>query len=129
LNKSNFPFLYDEFIFKKLWWNSNILINIGPTKEGTIPVIFEESLRQLGAWLQVNGEAIYQSRPWTYQNDTTNPDVWYTKRAGNVYAILLEHPANGKVVIAAPLSTQISLLGYTGQLDWHALSNKGMFFF
>ena len=30
----------------------------------------------LGSWLSVNGEAIYGSKPWTYQNDTVNPDVW-----------------------------------------------------
>ena len=50
----------------------NILINIGPTKEGYIPPIFEERLRLLGSWLATNGEAIYGSRPWKYQNDTTN---------------------------------------------------------
>ena len=54
----------------------NILINIGPTKDGIIVPIFEERLRQLGAWLSINGEAIYGSRPWKFQNDTTNPDVW-----------------------------------------------------
>jgi alpha-L-fucosidase len=54
----------------------NILVNIGPTKEGHIAPIFEERLRQMGYWLQVNGEAIYGTRPWKYQNDTTNPNVW-----------------------------------------------------
>jgi alpha-L-fucosidase len=55
----------------------NILINIGPTSSGDIAPIFEERLRQLGSWLSVNGEAIYSTRPWKYQNDTTNSDVWY----------------------------------------------------
>ncbi|XP_022253093.1 alpha-L-fucosidase-like [Limulus polyphemus] len=36
----------------------NILINVGPTPDGRIPLIFEERLRQLGQWLKVNGEAI-----------------------------------------------------------------------
>ena len=54
----------------------NILINIGPTSEGIIVPIFQERLQQLGAWLQVNGEAIYESRPWKFQNDTTNPNAW-----------------------------------------------------
>jgi len=45
-------------------------------------------------WLQVNGEAIYGSRPWTHQNDTLNGHVWYTKKNQIVYAIVLQWPEN-----------------------------------
>lgn len=58
----------------------NALINVGPTKEGIIPHMFEERLLQLGEWLKINGEAIYDTSPWLYQNDTLNPDVWYTSK-------------------------------------------------
>ncbi len=54
----------------------NALINIGPTSYGKIAPIYEERLRQMGSWLKVNGEAIYSSVPWKYQNDTTNSNVW-----------------------------------------------------
>lgn len=54
----------------------NMLLNVGPTHDGTIPPIFEERLRQIGDWLKMNGEAIYNTRPWTYQNDTLTQDVW-----------------------------------------------------
>jgi len=54
----------------------NILINVGPTADGMIIPVYEERLRQLGSWLQVNGEAIYASKPWTHQNDTVTPAVW-----------------------------------------------------
>jgi alpha-L-fucosidase len=52
------------------------LINVGPTSYGKIAPVFEERLRQMGSWLKVNGEAIYSSVPWKYQNDTINPNVW-----------------------------------------------------
>ena len=54
----------------------NLLMNVGPTHDGRIVPIFEERLRQMGDWLKVNGEAIYASKPWKYQNDTTTPGVW-----------------------------------------------------
>ncbi|MCS7024994.1 MAG: alpha-L-fucosidase [Bryobacteraceae bacterium] len=43
----------------------NLLLDIGPTGDGRIPVIMEERLLQLGAWLERNGEAVYSTRPWT----------------------------------------------------------------
>lgn len=54
----------------------NLLVNAGPTAYGEITPIYEERLRQMGQWLGINGQAIYGTRPWTYQNDTTNTDVW-----------------------------------------------------
>ncbi|HYO79876.1 MAG TPA: alpha-L-fucosidase [Bryobacteraceae bacterium] len=42
----------------------NLLLDIGPTADGRIPVIQEERLLQIGRWLDTNGEAIYGSKPW-----------------------------------------------------------------
>lgn len=42
----------------------NLLLNIGPAADGTIPVIMQDRLLKIGDWLKVNGEAIYQSRSW-----------------------------------------------------------------
>lgn len=41
----------------------NFLLNVGPAADGTIPPIMEERLLEIGAWLKVNGEAIYGTRP------------------------------------------------------------------
>lgn len=43
----------------------NLFLDIGPTADGRIPVIMQERLRQIGAWLAINGESIYETRPWS----------------------------------------------------------------
>ncbi|XP_046735105.1 alpha-L-fucosidase isoform X2 [Diprion similis] len=101
----------------------NLLMNVGPTKDGIIAPIFEERLRGLGAWLAVNGEAIYGSRPWNVQNDTTTGDVWYTQSSNKqkLYATLLSWPEDDNLCLGAkqiPDSPQISLLSNGKKLKW-----------
>jgi alpha-L-fucosidase len=77
----------------------------------------------------VNGEAIYETKPWKYQNDTTNSDVWYTSKGNAVYGIVTKYPKNGKVQITAPQtadSTEISLLGYSGKVQWLVVPDQGI---
>lgn len=54
----------------------NLLLNIGPTASGVISAKQEALMRELGLWLFINGEAIYQVRPWDVDHDG---DVWFTK--------------------------------------------------
>ncbi|KAK6176168.1 hypothetical protein SNE40_014500 [Patella caerulea] len=110
-------------------FGGNMLMNVGPTKEGTIHPIFEERLRDVGAWLNVNGEAIRSSRPWTSQNDTITPHVWYTMKNSDVYAILLDWPTGSTLSLGAPMTqtgTTVQLLGYSGNFMWKARSGRGI---
>lgn len=55
----------------------NYLLNVGPTPDGMIPAVFQDRLMGMGAWLKVNGEAIYASKPWRLQNETSTLPVWW----------------------------------------------------
>lgn len=69
---------YDCYIQKFFYsCGGNMLMNIGPTKEGKIIPVFEERLRQFGSWLKINGEGVYGSVPWSHQNDFITKNVWY----------------------------------------------------
>ncbi len=67
----------------------NLLLNVGPAADGTIPVIMEERLLQMGEWLAVNGEAIYATRPY---KPSADKEIRYTRKGETVYAISSRFP-------------------------------------
>ncbi|KAL6067768.1 Tissue alpha-L-fucosidase [Balamuthia mandrillaris] len=103
----------------------NMLLNVGPTPEGTITPIYQERLVQLGEWLGINGEGIYASKPFRAQNDTAAGTLWYTaskSQANQVYAIFLEWPrADAPLVLTQPKLalgvSKVSLLGVASASD------------
>ncbi len=96
--------------------NGNLLLNIGPRSDGTIPEEVQSVLRDVGAWLKVNGEAIYGTRPWKiygegptkvaagsfHDTDTagyTPEDFRFTTKGKTLYAIELGWPSSGEAVL------------------------------
>ena len=123
--------------------NGNLLLNVGPKSDGTIAEGGVDILLGLGAWLDVNGEAIYGTRNWHIygegeakvavghiterQNEPfTAADIRFTTKGDVLYAIVPQWPgtevtikslATGSVVNAGMIS-QVSMLGAEGALAW-----------
>jgi alpha-L-fucosidase len=123
----------------------NLLLDIGPTADGTIPVVMEERLTQIGDWLKVNGDAIYGTRPWktTRQSspghaakmdynkeysssyDVTklsSVEAFFTSKNSDVYAILPSWPGRSFLIQNMSGVKAVSLLGGKGNLVFHAVN-------
>jgi alpha-L-fucosidase len=103
--------------------NGNLLLNVGPTGDGSIPWAQAERLLGLGGWLDVAGEAIHGTRPWTRASAQTHDgrEVRFTRKADAVYAIVLDAAPRARVRIpslAAREGSRVELLGRQGTLPF-----------
>jgi len=97
--------------------NGNLLLNIGPKPDGTIPDQIQTTLKEMGSWLKVNGEAIYGTTPWKvygegptkiiagafHDQDTkpyTTEDFRFTQKGNTVYAIGMGCPTDASSTVA-----------------------------
>lgn len=81
--------------------NGNLLLDIGPEPDGTLPKIQLERLTQFAGWLHQNGEAIFATRPWVRATGKTADgiEVRFTTKPKTLYAILLSRPAGRSVTL------------------------------
>ena len=121
--------------------NGNLMLNIPVRGDGTIDEQEVAFLEGLAAWMSVNGEGIFSSRPWKIfgegptrlsgrekASSYTAEDVRFTVKGDTLYAFLLAWPASGRAQIktlatnSPPLAGRkvaaVSLVGYEGRLNW-----------
>ena len=104
----------------------NLLLNIGPRSDGTIPTIMQQRLLDIGDWLSVNGEGVYGSRVHSVRQEGSidNTTVRYTRSSQAVYAFILDWPEDWHVTLKAvngSVGGRVEMLGLTGkQLEWRS---------
>ena len=133
--------------------NGNMLLNIGPKADGTIPDGDAKILREVGAWLKVNGEAIYESKVWRkagegptreeegqFQDanvtEFTREDIRFTVKGGALYATFLNYPDDGEVIIRSlaeakdqnkpefhGIIRKVEVLGFDEEPEWSVNEN------
>ncbi len=81
----------------------NYLLNVGPTSEGLIPAPSIERLKEVGAWMQMNGEAIYASSASPFKKL-----AWgrCTQKPGKLYLHVFDWPADGRLRV--PLASAVT---------------------
>ena len=125
--------------------NGNLLLNVGPKSDGTIPQEAQTVLMQMGDWLRTNGEAIYGTRPWVLYGEGptlvkngqekdsdkqayTPEDIRFTTHGDALYATALDWPSNGRLLVhtlykGTPYLTRpvcrVELLGDPHTISFH----------
>jgi alpha-L-fucosidase len=104
--------------------NGNLLLDVGPEADGTIPPVQMERLKALGTWLKQNGAAIYDTIPWERAEGKTveGDDLRFTWQ-GHLNVIVLGTPKARTLTIEGIHPTpdvRVYLLGNRGLLKWKA---------
>jgi alpha-L-fucosidase len=92
--------------------NGSLLLNLTQHGRGNLDTQCTQIAKDIGAWLKVNGEAVYASRPFEVWGDNT---VLYTRANGNVYATLLSW--NGGAVTLSALKSGGATLGTVSKVE------------
>lgn len=108
----------------------NLLLDIGPAADGSIPVIMQQRLLDIGEWLNVNGEAIYGTRAFITDkkqeaiNPETNKTIFFTKKGRDVYVIMLNWP-KGTIKLNGLKTTGGTLINLLGSAEKVKYSGSG----
>ncbi len=105
----------------------NLLLNIGPSPEGTLPATAVSRLQEIGAWMATNAEAIHGTRAIA---PYAEGDVRYTSKGGTVYAHVLaegnQPPSEARLTLLPAPDSEVRLLGYRQPLAWTVEDGKAV---
>jgi alpha-L-fucosidase len=110
--------------------NGNLLLNIGPKADGTIPEFQMNRLLGLGRWLKINGSGIFDTKPWVKAEATTTNGipVRFTQNANALFIFLMGSVETQEKVIIEKLKLEpnsiIEILGTTETASWEQVGSN-----
>jgi alpha-L-fucosidase len=123
--------------------NGNLLLNVPPKADGTLDEQAVYILEEIGNWIDINGQAVYATRPWIRYGEGptalqqgqfkdrniafTAKDIRFTTKGTTLYAICMDWPRHEEDLLIESLSSRnqpakistVTLLGHDAKLQWH----------
>lgn len=96
-------------LIEKVAKGGNLLLDIGPAADGTIPVIMQQRLTEIGQWLKINGDAIYNTSVWAGAYAAKHSGVYYTRNGKDLYVLCEQYPTAPLMIdgVKKPVSTML----------------------
>ncbi|WP_207534552.1 alpha-L-fucosidase [Desertivirga arenae] len=129
--------------------NGNLLLSVPVRGNGTIDEQEREIVEEIGEWMAVNGEGIYDTRPWKVFGEGpamhslaplsaqgfnegkgkpfTSADIRFTSKDNVIYAIVLGYPENGEVLITGLNSNTRAGMNQLSSVEMLGNSQKLLF--
>lgn len=103
----------------------NYLLNIGPGPGGELDPVAYARLKEIGAWMKINAEAIYSTRKYSSFDEGENIRFTQSKDGKTQYVFLFNFPQDKIAItkIAFSKKTTVQMLGTTKKLKWSPTAN------
>jgi alpha-L-fucosidase len=105
-----------HLLVEKVAAGGNLLLNVGPTADGRIPAIQQQRLLEMGEWLDVNGDAIYETRKWDGSPSNKQENVYFTRKGNDLFVICTKFPERPITINGTRRSGKVSMLGFNGTI-------------